>query len=244
MIVSSVSVDISLYQGEDQLDEIERRRRGDEKRKKGTKKDDAAEDDKDAKKDKEAKKDAKKEVKLKVKPPPRKAAAPPEEEARVGRRVEKRKSAEKARDAFEFADFSEGDEEEEEEDVKRKPKKRKSGGKGEEKKEKVEKEKVEEEGGKSEKTTEGDTTVQKVRRNDLCKDIRRTFVDASVFHWGRIKIRELYRSCPSVIPPPQFCLNKTDAHLLLFTLVPKDCTTKKLLPLNIHKKKIYNTNFN
>ena len=103
------SVDISLYQGEDQLDEIEQRRKREAKKKSGKNEDDSEEE-----------KPAKKEVRIKVKPPKK----PVVTEERVGRRVEKRKSAEKAQDAMGAFEFDEDSDEEDE--VKQKPKKRKS----------------------------------------------------------------------------------------------------------------------
>ena len=49
------------------------------------------------------------------------------------------------------------------------------------------------------------------------KNIRRTFVDASVLQWGQIK--HAYSIYLFVISPP-FFINNTDAHLLLFTIAP------------------------
>ena len=125
----SFLVDISLYEGEDQLDEIDRRRKGDDAASPvAAGKSASAQDSKPKRKAKKASDedtDFKKEIKIKVKQP-KKPVADDEDAEPPRRRVEKRKSAENAKnamDAFEFADSSEGEEEEE---VMPKPKKRKS----------------------------------------------------------------------------------------------------------------------
>jgi len=122
-------LDISLYEGEDQLDEIDRRRKGDDAASPAAAgKSASAQDSKPKRKAKKASDedtDFKKEIKIKVKQP-KKPVADDEDAEPPRRRVEKRKSAENAKnamDAFEFADSSEGEEEEE---VMPKPKKRKS----------------------------------------------------------------------------------------------------------------------
>ena len=132
-VIYYFSVDISLYEGEDQLDEIDRRRKGDEDdgdesepsssaekpkpKKRGRK---PAADTGDATEDKD--KDYKKEIKIKVKPP-KKPANEPEVPRR---RVEKRKSAENARNALDAFEFANSSEEEGEKEVMPRPKKRKS----------------------------------------------------------------------------------------------------------------------
>ena len=62
-------------------------------------------------------------------------------------------------------------------------------------------------------------------------NVTRTFVDASVLQWGQIKTHNTIFL--SAIPPPKLCIINADAHLLLFTFTPNDCTqcasTKALL---------------
>ena len=47
------------------------------------------------------------------------------------------------------------------------------------------------------------------------KNLRRTFVDASVLQWGQIKTYPFIISIYMLTHPSMFCINKTDAHFLM-----------------------------
>ena len=50
--------------------------------------------------------------------------------------------------------------------------------------------------------------------------VTRILADASVIQWGQIKTHKLYLS---VIPPPKFCINNTDATPIIVFFAPKMC---------------------
>merc|ERR1740128_184630 len=159
-------LDISLYQGEDQLDEIEQRRKKDDKsKKKGRGKKDEDEDYKGEEQvsNKGSRGRPKKEEDQDYSKGGKTPSTP-------SRRVEKRKSAEKARDNWESFEFNESSDEEE---VMPKPKKRKSQeGPARGRRKEESKEKKEETKESTDKKTEEVNDEEKVQKNQQTRSQR------------------------------------------------------------------------